>query len=310
MAGGAGFIGSHLCQRLLNRGCRVICLDNLYTGSRRNIQDFANHPNFEFIEADVTEPVHLKIDKIYNLACPASPVHYQTDPIKTLQTNFLGSMNLLELAREENARILLASTSEVYGDPLVHPQVETYKGNVNTVGPRSCYDEGKRVAETLFYSYQHMYHVDTRIVRIFNTYGPRMAVDDGRVISNFVTAALKNEDILVFGNGSQTRSFCYVDDLVDGLITMMDNDTFAGPVNFGNPCEMNILDLAELIMRKTGSGSKIVFRGFPQDDPVRRKPDIALAKEELNWSPKIPLDLGLDRTICYFRNLLENSSHS
>lgn len=287
----------------------MICLDNLYTGSRRNIQDFENHPNFEFIEADVTEPVRLKIDKIYNLACPASPVHYQRDPIKTLQTNFLGAMNLLELARVENARILLASTSEVYGDPLVHPQVETYKGNVNTVGPRACYDEGKRVAETLFYSYQHMHHVDTRIVRIFNTYGPRMAVDDGRVISNFVTAALKNKDILVFGSGSQTRSFCYVDDLVDGLIAMMNNDAIAGPVNLGNPCEMNILDLAELIKSKTGSSSKIVFRSFPQDDPVRRKPDVNLAKEELNWFPKIPLDLGLDRTICYFSNLLQNGNH-
>lgn len=308
VAGGAGFIGSHLCHRLLNQGCYVVCVDNLYTGSRGNIQDLMSHPNFEFIEADVTEPVHMKVDKIYNLACPASPVHYQRDPIKTLQTNFLGAMNLLELAREENARILLASTSEIYGDPLVHPQVETYKGNVNTVGPRACYDEGKRVAEALFYNYQQTQHVDTRIVRIFNTYGPRMAVNDGRVISNFVTAALKNEDILVFGNGSQTRSFCYVDDLVDGLIAMMDNDSFAGPVNLGNPCEMTILDLAELIKRKTGSSSKIVFRGILQDEPVKRRPDIGLARKELNWSPQISLDQGLDKTICYFSKLSRDNT--
>lgn len=308
VAGGAGFIGSHLCHHLLNQGCYVVCVDNLYTGSRGNIQDLMSHPNFEFIEADVTEPVHMKVDKIYNLACPASPVHYQRDPIKTLQTNFLGAMNLLELAREENARILLASTSEIYGDPLVHPQVETYKGNVNTVGPRACYDEGKRVAEALFYNYQQMQHVDTRIVRIFNTYGPRMAVNDGRVISNFVTAALKNEDILVFGNGSQTRSFCYVDDLVDGLIAMIDNDSFAGPVNLGNPCEMTILDLAELIKRKTGSSSKIVFRGIPQDEPVKRRPDIGLARKELNWSPQISLDQGLDKTICYFSKLSRDNT--
>lgn len=308
VAGGAGFIGSHLCHHLLNQGCYVVCVDNLYTGSRGNIQDLMSHPNFEFIEADVTEPVHMKVDKIYNLACPASPVHYQRDPIKTLQTNFLGAMNLLELAREENARILLASTSEIYGDPLVHPQVETYKGNVNTVGPRACYDEGKRVAEALFYNYQQTQHVDTRIVRIFNTYGPRMAVNDGRVISNFVTAALKNEDILVFGNGSQTRSFCYVDDLVDGLIAMMDNDSFAGPVNLGNPCEMTILDLAELIKRKTGSSSKIVFCGIPQDEPVKRRPDIGLARKELNWSPQISLDQGLDKTICYFSKLSRDNT--
>lgn len=308
VAGGAGFIGSHLCHRLLNQGCYVVCVDNLYTGSRGNIQDLMSHPNFEFIEADVTEPVHMKVDKIYNLACPASPVHYQRDPIKTLQTNFLGAMNLLELAREENARILLASTSEIYGDPLVHPQVETYKGNVNTVGPRACYDEGKRMAEALFYNYQQTQHVDTRIVRIFNTYGPRMAVNDGRVISNFVTAALKNEDILVFGNGSQTRSFCYVDDLVDGLIAMMDNDSFAGPVNLGNPCEMTILDLAELIKRKTGSSSKIVFRGILQDEPVKRRPDIGLARKELNWSPQISLDQGLDKTICYFSKLSRDNT--
>lgn len=308
VAGGAGFIGSHLCHRLLNQGCYVVCVDNLYTGSRGNIQDLMSHPNFEFIEADVTEPVHMKADKIYNLACPASPVHYQRDPIKTLQTNFLGAMNLLELAREENARILLASTSEIYGDPLVHPQVETYKGNVNTVGSRACYDEGKRVAEALFYNYQQTQHVDTRIVRIFNTYGPRMDVNDGRVISNFVTAALKNEDILVFGNGSQTRSFCYVDDLVDGLIAMMDNDSFAGPVNLGNPCEMTILDLAELIKHKTGSSSKIVFRDIPQDDPVKRRPDIGLARKELNWSPQISLDQGLDKTICYFSKLSRDNT--
>lgn len=286
----------------------MVCMDNLYTGSYRNIQSLVDCPGFEFIEADVTEPVHMKVDKIFNLACPASPVHYQRDSIKTLQTNFLGSMNLLELAREENARILLASTSEIYGDPLCHPQVETYRGNVNTLGPRACYDEGKRIAETLFYNYQQTHRVDTRIVRIFNTYGPRMAVNDGRVISNFVTAALKNEDILVFGNGSQTRSFCYVDDMVNGLIAMMDNDSFAGPVNLGNPCEMNILDLAELIKHKTGSSSKITFCGIPQDDPVRRKPDISLAWSKLNWSPQIPLDQGLDRTIGYFRELFGNDN--
>lgn len=308
VAGGAGFIGSHLCQRLLIQGCYVVCMDNFYTGSRRNIQDIMDHPNFELIEADVTESVHMKVDKIYNLACPASPVHYQRDPIKTLQTNFLGAMNLLELAREENARILLASTSEVYGDPLVHPQIETYKGNVNTVGPRACYDEGKRVAETLFYSYQQTRHVDTRIVRIFNTYGPRMAVNDGRVVSNFVAAALNNEDILVYGNGSQTRSFCYVDDLVDGLIVMMNNDSFAGPVNLGNPYEINILELAEVIKSKTGSSSKIVFRGIPQDDPVKRKPDIGLAGKRLNWTPQIPLDQGLDKTICYFSRLARDNN--
>ena len=310
IAGGAGFIGSHLCQRLLDQGCHVVCLDNLSTGSLRNIRDFENDPNFEFIETDVTEPIHLKVDKIYNLACPASPVHYQRDPVKTLQTNFLGAMNLLELSRAENARILLASTSEIYGDPLVHPQVETYKGNVNTVGPRACYDEGKRVAETLFYCYNHTHHVDTRIVRIFNTYGPRMAVDDGRVISNFVVSALKNTDISVYGNGTQTRSFCYVDDLVNGLIAMMDNESFAGPVNLGNPCETTILELSLLVRQKTGSTSEITFHGLPTDDPIRRKPDITLAKSELNWSPRISLDLGLEKTIAYFRNLLQEDART
>lgn len=305
VTGGAGFIGSHLCKRLLEKGEKVICLDNMFTGTYDNISGFCSNPNFEFINANVIDPISLEVDQIYNLACPASPIHYQYDPIMTTKTSFLGAVNVLELARKTNARVLQASTSEIYGDPLIHPQEENYRGNVNTIGPRACYDEGKRVAETLFFDYKRTYGVDIRLIRIFNTYGPHMLENDGRVVSNFIVQALHNKDITIYGDGSQTRSFCYVDDLVSGMIAMMEQDEFSGPVNLGNPHEMTILDLAEMIIAKTGSSSKIVYRALPVDDPTKRKPSIALAIEKLHWQPVIDVSEGLDRTIDYFRNKYE-----
>ncbi|MCC6155227.1 MAG: SDR family oxidoreductase, partial [Candidatus Hydrogenedentes bacterium] len=277
ITGGAGFIGSHICERLLDRGEEVLCLDNFFTGDKRNVEHLLQHPRFELIRHDVTEPILLEVDRIYNMACPASPVHYQYNPIKTVKTNVMGAMNMLGLARRVKARILQASTSEVYGDPHVHPQVEAYWGNVNTIGIRSCYDEGKRVAETLFFDYHRQNKVDIRVARIFNTYGPRMDPDDGRVVSNFIVQALRGEPITIYGEGQQTRSFCYVDDLVNGLIALMDCDDFTGPVNLGNPGEFTIAELANEVLAMTGSKSKIDYRPLPADDPVRRQPDITLA---------------------------------
>jgi UDP-glucuronate decarboxylase len=300
VSGGAGFIGSHLCDALLQQGHEVIAVDNLFTGTKRNIHHMLGNPNFEFIRHDVTEPILLECDQVYHLACPASPVHYQYNPIKTIKTNVTGTINMLGVAKRTHARFLLASTSEVYGDPLQHPQVETYWGNVNPIGPRSCYDEGKRVAETLTVNYKEQGHVDTRIVRIFNTFGPRMLFNDGRVVSNFIVQALKGEDITVYGEGQQTRSFCYVDDLVKGIMATMNKEGFYGPVNLGNPNEMTIVDLAKRVIELTGSKSKIVKRPLPQDDPTRRQPDITLAKRELAWSPMVDLDSGLKKTIANF----------
>lgn len=300
VSGGAGFIGSHLCDALLKQGHEVIAVDNLFTGTKRNIQHMASNPNFEFVRHDVTEPILLECDQVYHLACPASPVHYQYNPIKTIKTNVTGTINMLGVAKRTKARFLLASTSEVYGDPLQHPQVETYWGNVNPIGPRSCYDEGKRVAETLTVNYKEQGHVDTRIVRIFNTFGPRMLFNDGRVVSNFIVQALKGEDITVYGEGQQTRSFCYVDDLVKGIMATMNRDGFYGPVNLGNPNEMTIMDLAKRVIELTGSSSKIVRRPLPQDDPTRRQPDITLAKRELGWTPSVELNEGLKKTIANF----------
>ena len=300
VSGGAGFIGSHLCDALLQQGHEVIAVDNLFTGTKRNIHHMLGNPNFEFIRHDVTEPILLECDQVYHLACPASPVHYQYNPIKTIKTNVTGTINMLGVAKRTHARFLLASTSEVYGDPLQHPQVETYWGNVNPIGPRSCYDEGKRVAETLTVNYKEQGHVDTRIVRIFNTFGPRMLFNDGRVVSNFIVQALKGEDITVYGEGQQTRSFCYVDDLVKGIMATMNKEGFYGPVNLGNPNEMTIVDLAKRVIELTGSKSKIVKRPLPQDDPTRRQPDITVAKRELDWCPTVDLDLGLKKTIANF----------
>jgi UDP-glucuronate decarboxylase len=291
---------------LLTQGHEVIAVDNLFTGTKRNIRHMASNPNFEFIRHDVTEPILLECDQLYHLACPASPVHYQYNPIKTIKTNVTGTINMLGVAKRVKARFFLASTSEVYGDPLQHPQKESYWGNVNPVGPRSCYDEGKRVAETLAMSYQDQGHVDTRIVRIFNTYGPRMLFNDGRVVSNFIVQALKGEDITVYGEGSQTRSFCYVDDLVRAFVAMMNKDGFYGPVNLGNPNEMPIKALAERIINLTGSRSKIVHKPLPKDDPTRRQPDISLAKKELGWEPAVDLDTGLKKTIADFEQRLRN----
>jgi UDP-glucuronate decarboxylase len=301
VTGGAGFIGSHLCDVLLSQGHEVIAVDNLFTGTKRNIKHLLGNPNFDFLRHDVTQPILLECDQVYHLACPASPVHYQYNPIKTIKTNVTGTINMLGVAKRTHARFLLASTSEVYGDPLQHPQVESYWGNVNPIGPRSCYDEGKRVAETLTVNYKEQGHVDTRIVRIFNTFGPRMLFNDGRVVSNFIVQALKGEDITVYGEGLQTRSFCYVDDLVRGIIAMMNRDGFNGPVNLGNPNEMTIADLAKRIITLTGSRSKIVYRPLPQDDPTRRQPNIDLAKRELDWSPVVNLDQGLTKTIEDFK---------
>lgn len=301
VTGGAGFIGSHLCKKLLQQGHKVICLDNMYTGIYDNIKSLYEDKNFAFINADITNSIDLKVDQIYNLACPASPVHYQHDPIMTAKTSFLGALNVLELAKKNKARVLQASTSEVYGDPLIHPQTELYRGNVNAIGPRACYDEGKRIAETLFFDYQRQYGVDIRVVRIFNTYGPNMLEDDGRVVSNFIVQALNNEDITIYGDGTQTRSFCYVDDLVDGLLKMMENDNFSGPVNLGNPHEITVYELAQIIIEKTGSNSKIVYKDLPEDDPTKRRPAIELAKTKLNWQPTVTINEGLDRTIEYFK---------
>jgi UDP-glucuronate decarboxylase len=301
VTGGAGFIGSHLCQRLLNEDHEVICLDNLFTGSKKNIAHLISNNNFEFIRHDITQPILLEVDQIYHLACPASPVHYQYNPVKTVKTNVMGTINALGIAKRVKARILLASTSEIYGDPEVHPQVEEYRGNVNTLGPRSCYDEGKRMAETLMMDYHRQNGVDTRIIRIFNTYGPNMHPEDGRVVSNFIMQALRGEKITIYGEGKQTRSFCYVDDLVDGIIKMMNQENTIGPVNLGNPDERTILDLANLITTKIGSG-ELCYEGLPKDDPTRRKPNIDKAEKYLSWSPKVSIEEGLDKTITYFRS--------
>lgn len=304
VTGGAGFIGSHLCGRLLDEGHEVLCLDNFFTGSKANIAPFLTNPNFELIRHDVTEPILLEVDRIFNLACPASPVHYQYNPVKTIKTNVMGTINMLGLAKRVRARILQASTSEVYGDPVFHPQAEDYWGNVNPIGIRSCYDEGKRVAETLMMDYHRQNGVDIRIIRIFNTYGPRMALNDGRVVSNFIVQALRGEDITVFGDGLQTRSFCYIDDLVEGMIRMMDREGITGPVNLGNPTETTILEFARRIIELTGSASKIIFKDLPSDDPKQRQPDITLAGEKLGWKPQVPLETGLKKTIEYFMVLL------
>lgn len=305
VSGGAGFIGSHLCERLLKDGNEVICMDNFFTGDKSNIVHLLQNPYFELVRHDVTEPFLAEIDEIYNLACPASPVHYQYNPIKTIKTSVMGAINMLGLAKRVNARILQASTSEVYGDPQVHPQYESYWGNVNPVGIRSCYDEGKRCAETLFMDYHRQHHVAIKIVRIFNTYGPRMHPQDGRVVSNFIMQALQNKDITIYGEGNQTRSFQYVDDLVEGMIRMMATEkSFIGPLNIGNPNEFTILQLAEQVILQTGSQSKIKFLPLPQDDPQQRKPDIELAKKSLDWSPTVQLEEGLSKTIAYFKTLL------
>ena len=303
ITGGAGFIGSHLCERLLNEGNEVICLDNFFTGSKDNIVHLMNNPYFEVIRHDIEEPILLEVDEIYNLASPASPIHYQKDPVKTVRTNVMGAINVLDIAKRCKAKVLQASTSEVYGDPKIHPQIEEYKGNVNPIGIRACYDEGKRCAETLFFDYHREYGVDIRVARIFNTYGPKMAINDGRVISNFIIQALKNEDITIYGNGTQTRSFCYVSDLVDGLIKMM-NSNQTGPINLGNPKEFTIVELAQKIIKLTNSKSKIIFKELPEDDPRQRQPDITKAKKYLNWEPKINLEEGLIKTIEYFKEEL------
>lgn len=304
VTGGAGFLGSHLVDRLIDQGHDVICLDNFFTGGKRNIQHLLGNKNFELMRWDVIDPFKVEVDQIYNLACPASPVHYQFNAIKTVKTSVMGAINCLGLAKRVNARIFQASTSEVYGDPEVHPQVESYRGSVNPIGIRACYDEGKRVAETLFFDYHRQNGVDIRVVRIFNTYGPRMHPGDGRVVSNFIVQALQNKDITVYGDGSQTRSFCYVDDLVEGFMRMMNCEDFTGPVNLGNPGEFTILQLAEAVIRMTGSSSKIVYEPLPSDDPLQRKPDISLAREKLDWEPKVNLEEGLERTIAYFREVL------
>ncbi len=310
VTGGAGFIGSHLCKRLLNEDHKVICLDNLFTGSLNNIDSFKDNNNFEFVNHDITKPYYRdNIDEIYNLACPASPIHYQSNPIKTVKTCTIGVINMLGLAKKNNAKILQASTSEVYGDPEIHPQKEDYNGNVNTLGYRSCYDEGKRCAETLFMDYKREHNLNIRIVRIFNTYGPNMTKNDGRVVSNFILQALKGEDITVYGDGSQTRSFQFIDDLVEGLIKMMNSD-FVGPINLGNPIELSMKDLATMVIRLTNSSSNIIYKELPEDDPKRRRPDISLAKSILDWSPIIDLETGLQKTINYFTTSLnENISY-
>jgi UDP-glucuronate decarboxylase len=305
ITGGAGFIGSHLCEKLSKKN-NIICLDNLQTGKLSNIQKIMKEKNFEFINHDITYPIKIKCDEIYNLACPASPVQYQTDPVKTIQTNINGSINMLQLAKKNNARVFQASTSEIYGDPLVHPQKETYWGNVNPIGIRSCYDEGKRAAETLFFDYNRQYKVDIRVLRIFNTYGPRLQIEDGRVVSNFIYQALNNKDITVYGDGYQTRSFCYVDDLVKAIVSFMSlKKNVTGPLNVGNPRELKIIDLAKLIIKMTKSKSKIILKKLPQDDPIRRQPDIKKIKTILKWEPKISIDKGLKKTISYFKNHYE-----
>lgn len=304
VTGGAGFLGSHLCERLVDEGHDVVCLDNFFTSQKTNVAHLLDRPNFDLIRHDITQPIVLEVDQIYNLACPAAPGHYQYNPIKTLKTSVMGAINTLGIAKRCRAKILQASTSEVYGDPEVHPQPESYRGAVNPVGPRACYDEGKRAAETLFLDYHRMHRLNVRIVRIFNTYGPRMHPFDGRVVSNFIRQALRGEDITVFGDGSQTRSFCYRDDLVEGMLRMMAGpDDFIGPVNLGNPDEFTILELAILVIELTGSRSKVVHKDLPVDDPTRRQPDISLAKAKLGWQPQTPLGAGLEKTIAWFRTI-------
>lgn len=308
VTGGAGFLGSHLCERLLDQGHDVICLDNFFTSQKQNIAHLLGRPNFELVRHDVTHPLWLEVDQIYNMACPASPVHYQFNPIKTMKVSVLGAINVLGMAKRCKAKVLQASTSEVYGDPSVHPQPESYRGNVNPIGVRACYDEGKRAAETLFFDYHRSNGVNIRVVRIFNTYGPRMHPYDGRVVTNFIVQALQNQDITVYGEGQQTRSFCYVDDLVEAIMRMMNGpDSFIGPVNIGNPGEFTILELAQLVIKMTGSKSKIVYLPLPNDDPTQRKPDITLAKKHLDWEPKVKLEQGLEKTIAYFKSIDLNS---
>jgi UDP-glucuronate decarboxylase len=305
VTGGAGFLGSHLCDRLIGRGEDVLCIDNFFTGSKRNVEHLLSKPHFELMRHDVTFPLYVEVDRIFNLACPASPVHYQFDPVQTTKTSVHGAINMLGLAKRVKARILQASTSEVYGDPEVHPQTESYWGRVNCVGPRSCYDEGKRCAETLFFDYQRQHALDIKVIRIFNTYGPRMHPNDGRVVSNFIVQALKGEDVTIYGDGQQTRSFCYVDDLIDGMIRMMDSEKgFFGPVNIGNPGEFTMRELAEKVLSLTGSKSRLVNRPLPADDPKQRKPNISLAESKLDWKPKVALADGLKETIAYFKKLL------
>jgi UDP-glucuronate decarboxylase len=315
VTGGAGFLGSHLVERLLERGDEVVCVDNLFTGTKRNIEHMFSHPRLEFVRHDVTFPLYVEVDYIFNLACPASPIHYQYDPVQTTKTSVLGAINMLGLAKRLKARIFQASTSEVYGDPSVHPQTENYWGNVNPIGPRSCYDEGKRCAETLFFDYRRQHNLDIRVARIFNTYGPRMHPNDGRVVSNFIVQALRGEDITLYGDGYQTRSFCYVDDLIEGLIRFMDlpaNEAgqfgFPGPINLGNPSEFTILQLAEMVVSLTGSKSRVVFRPLPADDPMQRCPDITLAREMLDWKPTIGLEEGLNKTISFFEQLMSKET--
>jgi UDP-glucuronate decarboxylase len=304
VTGGAGFLGSFLCERLLAENCDVVCVDNFYTGTKRNIVHLLENPYFELIRHDITFPLYLEVDEIYNFACPASPIHYQNDPVQTTKVNVHGSINMLGLAKRTRAKILQASTSEVYGDPTVHPQTEAYWGNVNCIGIRSCYDEGKRCAETLFFDYYRQHKLNIRVIRIFNTYGPRMHPNDGRVVSNFILQALRNEDLTVYGDGHQTRSFCYVDDMIEGVIRMMNTpDGFTGPVNLGNPEEFRIIELAEKVIRLTQSKSRIVFKKLPEDDPLQRKPDIGVALARLQWQPKTSLEEGLKRTIDYFKRL-------
>jgi len=305
ITGGAGFLGSHLSERLLNEGNEIFCLDNFFTGTKENVAHLIDNPYFEIIRHDVEFPLHLEVDEIYNLACPASPPHYQHNPIHTNKTSVLGAINMLGLAKRQNAKIMQASTSEVYGDPHVHPQTEDYWGNVNPIGIRSCYDEGKRCAETLFFDYYREHGVKIKVARIFNTYGPNMHPNDGRVVSNFIIQALKNKDITIYGDGSQSRSFCYVDELIDGFIRLMASDNFTGPVNLGNPVEFTIKELAEKIIEMTGSKSKLSLNPLPQDDPKQRQPDITLAKKELDWEPKIKLEEGLKKTIAYFDKLIK-----
>ena len=304
ITGGAGFLGSHLCERLLDQGHDVLCLDNFFTGRRRNVEHLLENRRFELLRHDVVDPFKAEVDRIFNLACPASPVHYQYNPIKTTKTSVMGAINCLGLAKRVQARILQASTSEVYGDPDVHPQPESYRGNVNPIGPRACYDEGKRCAETLFFDYHRENGVDIRVIRIFNTYGPRMCPDDGRVVSNFIVQALKGEDITLYGDGSQTRSFCYVDDLVEGMIRIMEQEESVGPINLGNPSEFTIRQLAEKVLEKTASPSRLIEEPLPEDDPTQRRPDVSLVKSLTDWTPQIELDEGLDKTIAYFKKTL------
>jgi UDP-glucuronate decarboxylase len=309
VTGGAGFLGSHLCERLVEAGHDVVCMDNYFTGAKRNVEHLRGRGNFELIRHDVTMPIFLEVDHIYNLACPASPVHYQYNPVKTIKTSVMGAINMLGLAKRIKARVLQASTSEVYGDPEAHPQKEDYWGHVNPIGIRSCYDEGKRVAETLFFDYKRQNKVDIRVIRIFNTYGPKMHPYDGRVVSNFIVQALQGKDITIYGDGSQTRSFCYVSDLIDGMVRLMEHPTLTGPVNVGNPNEFTIRELAEQVIAQTGSKSKIIAKPLPSDDPKQRQPDITLAKKELGWSPKVELKQGLEKTIAYFETLLSSESN-